>query len=98
MPARSRPSIDTAAIENYLTMRRMQEDVERLETLDVSGKTQAAPDAGPEAPVVEPEADRSDAEMAPPPAEPAEVAPIEGPKPRAESEARRQAEAPVSDA
>src|SRR4030095_1246741 len=34
------PSIDTGAIESYLTMRRMQEDVERLETLDVSGKTQ----------------------------------------------------------
>lgn len=33
------PSIDTAAIEAYLTMRRMQEDVERLETLDVSGRT-----------------------------------------------------------
>jgi AsmA-like C-terminal region/AsmA family len=34
------PSVDTAAIEAYLTMRRMQEDVERLETLDVSGATQ----------------------------------------------------------
>ncbi len=32
------PAIDTAAIEAYLTMRRMQEDVERLETLDVSGQ------------------------------------------------------------
>jgi hypothetical protein len=39
------PSIDTAAIEAYLTMRRMQEDVERLETLDVSGRT---PEAAPE--------------------------------------------------
>jgi hypothetical protein len=35
------PSVDTAAIEAYLTMRRMQEDVERLETLDVSGRTPA---------------------------------------------------------
>jgi hypothetical protein len=34
------PAIDTGAIETYLTMRRMQEDVERLETLDVSGRTQ----------------------------------------------------------
>jgi hypothetical protein len=33
------PAIDAEALENYLTMRRMQEDVERLETLDVSGKT-----------------------------------------------------------
>ena len=33
------PAVDTAAIEAYLTMRRMQEDVERLETLDVSGRT-----------------------------------------------------------
>ena len=33
------PAIDTAAIEAYLTMRRMQEGVERLETLDVSGRT-----------------------------------------------------------
>jgi hypothetical protein len=34
------PAVDTGAIETYLTMRRMQEDVERLETLDVSGRTQ----------------------------------------------------------
>jgi uncharacterized protein involved in outer membrane biogenesis len=33
------PAVDTAAIEAYLTMRRMQQDVERLETLDVSGRT-----------------------------------------------------------
>ncbi len=36
------PAIDTAAIEAYLTMRRMQEDVERLETLDVSGRAPAS--------------------------------------------------------
>jgi hypothetical protein len=41
------PSIDTGAIESYLTMRRMQEDVERLETLDVSGKAQPPVDSGP---------------------------------------------------
>ncbi len=32
------PAIDTAPIEGFLTMRRMQEDVEQLETLDVSGR------------------------------------------------------------
>ena len=32
------PAVDTAAIESYLTIRRLQEDVERLETLDVSGR------------------------------------------------------------
>ena len=42
------PAIDTAAIEAYLTMRRMQEDVERLETLDVSGRTPEPSDAAPE--------------------------------------------------
>ena len=41
------PAIDTGAIEAYLTMRRMQEDVERLETLDMSGRTE--PPAEPEA-------------------------------------------------
>ena len=84
------PAIDTASIEDYLTMRRMQEDVERLETLDVSGKTQPAPDAAPDPeapPVVEPEADTVPSpEMTPPPAEPAEAEPVEGPRPRAESE------------
>jgi uncharacterized protein involved in outer membrane biogenesis len=33
------PAIDTAAIESYLTMRRLQEGVESLETLDVTGRT-----------------------------------------------------------
>jgi hypothetical protein len=42
------PTIDTAAIEAYLTMRRMQEDVERLETLDVTGRTQPPIDADEE--------------------------------------------------
>ncbi|MGV1014531.1 MAG: AsmA-like C-terminal region-containing protein, partial [Methyloceanibacter sp.] len=37
------PAIDTAAIEAYLTLRRLQEGVERLETLDVSGRTPALP-------------------------------------------------------
>lgn len=43
------PTIDTVSIESYLTMRRMKEDVERLETLDVSGK--AKPPVDEEAPV-----------------------------------------------
>ncbi len=42
------PAIDTGAIEAYFTMRRMQEDVERLETLDVSGRTQQPAEAEPE--------------------------------------------------
>ena len=39
------PAIDTAPIETYLTVRRMQEDVERLENLDVSGRGQPQADA-----------------------------------------------------
>lgn len=39
------PSVDTDAVEAYLTMRRMQEDVERLETLDVTGRSQPEPEA-----------------------------------------------------
>ena len=42
------PAVDTAAIEAYLTMRRMQEGVEQLETLDVSGKSQAEIEVAPE--------------------------------------------------
>jgi hypothetical protein len=34
------PAVDTTAIEAYLTMRRMQDDVERLETLDLSGRSE----------------------------------------------------------
>ena len=41
------PAIDTAPMENFLTVSRMQADVERLETLDVSGRTQ--PQAGDQA-------------------------------------------------
>jgi hypothetical protein len=45
-----KPAVDTAAVEAYLTMRRMQEGVERLETLDVSGRAQpqAEPEPAPE--------------------------------------------------
>jgi hypothetical protein len=42
------PAVDTAAIEAYLTMRRMQEGVEQLETLDVSGRTPPPIEAEPE--------------------------------------------------
>ncbi|MGC2409212.1 MAG: AsmA family protein [Methyloceanibacter sp.] len=52
------PSFDTAPVETYLTMRRMQEDVERLETLDVSGGNQPPADAEPSA-ETPPEAKRS---------------------------------------
>jgi hypothetical protein len=49
------PAVDTASIETYLTMRRMQEDVEKLETLDVTGRTPTPPmDPEPE-PEPEPE-------------------------------------------
>jgi uncharacterized protein involved in outer membrane biogenesis len=41
------PQIDTAPLEGFLTVRRMEGDVERLETLDVSGRGQ--PDAEAEA-------------------------------------------------
>lgn len=41
------PVIDTAPIETYLTVRRMQEDVERLENLDVSGRGKPPPAAEP---------------------------------------------------
>jgi uncharacterized protein involved in outer membrane biogenesis len=41
------PTIDTAPVESFLTMRRMQEDVERLETLDVSGRNHPPADADP---------------------------------------------------
>jgi AsmA family/AsmA-like C-terminal region len=42
------PSVDTAAIEAYLTMRRMQEGVEQLEMLDVSGKSPPTVEAASE--------------------------------------------------
>jgi hypothetical protein len=72
------PSIDTGAIESYLTMRRMQEDVERLETLDVSGKT-------------EPPAETEPAAESPPPEPPAEAALPSEPSSRAETESPQEA-------
>lgn len=48
------PQIDTAPMEGFLTVRRMEGDVERLETLDVSGRGQ---------PETEAEADGAEAEF-----------------------------------
>src|SRR6185312_4814117 len=82
------PSIDTGAIESYLTMRRMQEDVERLETLDVSGKTLPPFDSGATA-------------ENPPLESPAEATQPSEPSPRAETEEPREAlpqSAPASSA
>ncbi|MGI8852461.1 MAG: AsmA family protein [Methyloceanibacter sp.] len=66
------PAIDTAAIEAYLTMRRMQEDVERLETLDVTGRTPAPP-SEPEPVEETPQADEA-IHIPIPDAKPAEIA------------------------
>ncbi len=81
------PSVDTEGVETFLTMRRMQEDVERLETLDVSGKT-PPPETKPEADA-EPaevklpaEAKAPAAEAKAPPVEP-EPAPEPKPAPKA---------------
>ena len=57
------PQIDTAPMEGFLTVRRMEGDVERLETLDVSGRGQ--PEAESEAAGAEPDAaDESDEPVA----------------------------------
>ena len=56
------PAVDTTAIEAYLTMRRMQEGVEQLETLDVSGRTPPPVEAEPD--------DQTSAVPVEPPAEP----------------------------
>lgn len=62
------PAVDTEGVETFLTMRRMQEDVERLETLDVSGRT-PQPETKPEADA-EPTEARLPAEAKAPPVEP----------------------------
>ena len=63
------PAIETEAIESYLTMRRLQEDVEKLETLDVSGRT---------APQEEQSAEESPAEAMPAEETAGESTPAEG--------------------
>jgi uncharacterized protein involved in outer membrane biogenesis len=78
------PSVDTAAVETFLTMRRMQEDVERLETLDVSGKTPPPPESKPEADAAPAEA-KLPAEAKAPPAE-VEAPPAEAKAPPVEPE------------
>jgi len=55
-PAAITSVIDTEPMETFLTVSRMQADVERLETLDVSGRSQ--PEAGAETDA--PDADASD--------------------------------------
>jgi hypothetical protein len=72
------PAVDTEGVETFLTMRRMQEDVERLETLDVSGRT-PPPETKPEA-EAEPAEATLPAEAKAPPVEP-EPAPEPEPKP-----------------
>src|SRR6476660_1800568 len=63
------PQIDTAPMESFLTVNRMQADVERLETLDVSGRTQAQAD-DPVAPDSADASDQTDESFAPQPATP----------------------------
>ena len=80
------PAIDTAAIEAYLTMRRMQEGVERLETLDVSGKTPEPADAAP---------DETTSAVPAEPAEPlADTAPMPEPEPLEQSRPTAATEQP----
>ena len=68
------PSVDTEAVETFLTMRRMQEDVERLETLDVSGRN-PPPETKPEA-EAEPAEVKLPTEAEAPPVEPAPKTPV----------------------
>ena len=56
------PQIDTSPMEGFLTVRRMEGDVERLETLDVSGRGQ---------PEAEAEADAAEADVSDDSGEPA---------------------------
>jgi len=81
------PAVDTEAVESYLTMRRMQEDVERLETLDVSGRNP------PPEPKPEPEAEPAAVKL---PAE-AKAAPVD-PEPIPEPEPAPPPKAPVAPA
>jgi hypothetical protein len=81
--------IDTGAIESYLTVRRMEEDVERLENLDVSGRNLPVADDEPEV-SVQPEAEP----VLPPEAKPQPVlAPDRAPA-RPPAEARPLPQAP----
>jgi uncharacterized protein involved in outer membrane biogenesis len=59
------PAVDTAAIESYLTLRRLQEDVEKLETLDVSGRTPPQEEPTAETPAEPMRAEDAPAEPAP---------------------------------
>jgi hypothetical protein len=81
--------IDTGAIESYLTVRRMEEDVERLENLDVSGRNLPVADDEPEA-SVEPEAEP----VLPPEAKPQPVPAPDRALARPPAEARPLPQAP----
>jgi uncharacterized protein involved in outer membrane biogenesis len=63
------PQIDTAPMESFLTVSRMQADVERLEALDVSGRTQPQAD-NPAAPDSADASDQTDEPFAQQPATP----------------------------
>ena len=92
------PAIDTDAVDSYLTVRRMQEDVERLETLDVSGRTPPPPETKPEAETepsaepVEPEPEAKPIVEAKPTVE---AKPSVEPKPRVEAKTPAEAKTPV---
>ena len=80
------PAVDIAAIEAYLTMRRMQEDVERLETLDVSGRTP---------PPAEAESEETTSSVPEEPSEPlVESAPVPEPEPLEQSKPTAETEQP----
>jgi len=84
------PAFDTEAVESYLTMRRMQEDVERLETLDVSGRN-PPPDPKPEA-EAEPAEVKLPTEAKAPPVEPEPIPePEPAPPPKAPVAAKPKA-------
>jgi hypothetical protein len=76
------PAIDVAAIENYLTMRRMQEDVERLENLDVSGRTPPPAPEPPTAPLVDAKPDDAAEPVPSAKVEPESAPPLPSPAPK----------------
>lgn len=76
---RLKPSIDTQALQRYVTIRRMQQDVERLEKLEVPGAKKKVPDGEADRQVRAPESAAVPVAPAAPPA-PAR-APLPTPKP-----------------
>ncbi|WP_141701330.1 AsmA-like C-terminal region-containing protein, partial [Methyloceanibacter methanicus] len=85
------PAVGTAAIENKLTIDRLREDVERLESLDVSGgRDPSAAEAAAKAAAEKAEAEKAAAQRA---AAEAEAKKAAAQKVAAEKAAREQAEA-----